>query len=162
MIPESIRNGFKEACDIPKERLQTPGRNPGWGSRRSGPAPTRTRRSQAQRPGRRSARAALAALRTRRGGTRGRKGRSGVWQRRGGDGRRPTRAADPLQPRPACTAAARAGSGSVCVGFPPGGLLVGLPKLVHSTLIHGIKPATRPCGRQAGWRARANTRVLGA
>lgn len=68
-------------------------------------------------------------------------------------------AGGPPEPPALCSGAR---PGSVCVGFPLGGLLVGLPKLVHSTLIHGIKPATRPCGRQAGWRARGNTRVLGA
>lgn len=68
-------------------------------------------------------------------------------------------AGGPPEPPALCSGAL---PGSVCVGFPLRGLLVGLPKLVHSTLIHGIKPATRPCGRQAGWRARGNTRVLGA
>ena len=67
-------------------------------------------------------------------------------------------AGGPPEPPTLCSGAL---TGSVCVGFPLGGLLVGLPKLVHSTLIHGIKPATRPCVHQAGWHARANTRVLG-
>lgn len=50
------------------------------------------------------------------------------------------------QSRLCCVAAAASGPsrGSVCAGFPRRLLLVGLPKLVHSALIHRIKPATTP------------------
>ena len=147
-----------ETSDIPSRTVYRPrDDSPGWGQGSDDAAPASTGRSHSH--GHRTdvhagggGRAASSRW-TQRDGTRGREGLSGFWQRRG------VTSEIPPQPPRGCE---QPGSGSVCVGFPLGVPLVGLPELVHSALIHGIKPATRPRVRHASWFGQAHARVLGA